>query len=138
MADDFSRQLATASRELKNMSREVRKEIRPRIRKAAEPMLADARGNASWSSRIPRAIKLSNTRRGVSIRVDQKRAPHARPYEGIAGAGKFRHPVHGHRNRWVSQATRPFLDPAVRKHRNKVRAELVQLVQDAARNNGFK
>lgn len=137
MADDFSRQLAKASRELRTMSREVRREIRPRIRKAAEPMVAEARSNASWSSRIPGAIRLSNTRRGVSIRVNQKRAPHARPYEGIRGGATFRHPVFGNRDRWVSQATRPFLDPAVARHRGRVRSELLKLVEDAARNNGF-
>jgi hypothetical protein len=137
MADDFSRQLAQASRELRNMSRDVRKELRPKIREAAEPMVAAARANASWSTRIPAAIRLSNTRRGVSIRVSSKKAPHARPYEGITGSGQFRHPVFGHRDRWVSQKTRPFLDPAVAKHRGRVQRALLELVEDAARRNGF-
>lgn len=138
MADSFVRQLADASRELRGMSKEVRKETRPAIRKAAEPMVAAAKSNASWSSRIPGAIKLSNTRRGVTIRVNKAKAPHARPYEGITGGGQFRHPVHGHRSRWVSQATRPFLDPAVKAHRGKVREALVKVVDDAARRHGFR
>lgn len=137
MADSFSRQLAQAAKELRAMSADVRKEIRPAIREAAQPIVAEARANASWSSRIPRAIRLSNTRRGISIRVNQTRAPHARPYEGIGGNGQFRHPVFG-RDRWVSQATRPFLDPAVAKHRGKVRAALVRVVEDAARRHGFR
>lgn len=138
MADSFARQLAEATRELRGMSKEVRKETRPAIRKAAEPMVAQARANASWSSRIPKAIRLSNTRRGVTIRVNKATAPHARPYEGIRGGSTFRHPVHGNRDRWVSQATRPFLDPAVKQHRGKVRAALVKVVYDAARRHGFR
>lgn len=135
---DFSAQVAKASRDLRAMSAQVRKEVRPAIRRAAEPMVAQARANASWSSRIPGAIRLSTTKRGVDIRVNQKRAPHARPYEGIGGGGQFRHPVFGNRDRWVSQPTRPFLDPAVRQHRGKVREELIKVVDDAARRHGFR
>jgi hypothetical protein len=138
MADDFDRRVLEASDELRGMSREIRREIRPAIRKAAEPMVAAARQNASWSRRIPKAIRLSNTRRGVSIRVNQKKAPHARPYEGITGADKFRHPVFGNRDKWVDQSTRPFLEPAVQAHRGKVRAELVKVVDDAAQRHGFR
>lgn len=138
MADSFSRQLARASKDLRAMSQEVRKELRPKIREAAEPIVSQARTNASWSSRIPRAIRLSSTRRGVDIRVNQAKAPHARPYEGITGTSKFRHPVMGNRDRWVDQATRPFLEPAVAKHRGKVRAALIRLVEDAARRHGFR
>lgn len=138
MADSFARQLAEATRELRGMSKEIRRETRPAIRQAAEPMVAQARANASWSSRIPKAIKLSNTRRGVTIRVNKAKAPHARPYEDITGGGQFRHPVFGNRARWVSQATRPFLDPAVKAHRGKVRAALVKVVDDAARRHGFR
>jgi cation diffusion facilitator CzcD-associated flavoprotein CzcO len=138
MADDFARQVAKASAELRAMSKDVRKEIRPRIREAAQPMVAQAKANASWSTRIPGAIRMSIAKRGVDIKVSRKKAPHARPYEGITRSGKFRHPVFGNRDRWVSQATRPFLDPAVRQHRDKVRRALVDLVDDAARRHGFR
>lgn len=101
-------------------------------------MVAQARANASWSSRIPGAIRVAVLKRGVDIRVNRRRAPHARPYEAIGGNATFRHPVHGHRDRWVSQATRPFLDPAVEQHRGKVRKALIDLVDKAARRHGYR
>lgn len=120
------------------MSTAVRREIRPALKDVAEPMVAAARANASWSTRIPKAIRLSVLKRGVEIRVSKKRAPHARPYEGIGGNDQFRHPVFGDRSRWVSQKTRPFLDPAVKAHRSKIRPRLFQVVEEAARRHGYK
>lgn len=138
MPDSFSAQLARASLDLRAMSKEVRREIRPALKKAAEPMVAAARANASWSSRIPRAIRVAVIKRGVEIRVSAKRAPHARPYEGISGNGQFRHPVFGNRDRWVPQKTRPFLDPAVKAHRNKIRPSLFAIVEEAAKRHGYR
>jgi hypothetical protein len=138
VASDFSAQLHMAGAHLRAMSRQVRSKTRPALKKAAEPMVAQARSNASWSTRIPGAIRLAVTARGVDIRVSSKKAPHARPYEGIGGNATFRHPVMGNRDRWVSQDTRPFLMPAVRQHRRKVRAALIQVVQDAATAHGYK
>lgn len=135
---DFSEQIARAVADLKGMRADIRKEIRPAIKKAAEPMVAAAKSNADWSSRIPAAIKLSSTKRGVDIRVDRKKAPHARPYEGITGGSEFRHPVMGNRDRWVTQATRPFLEPAVKKHQGKLRSALVDVVDEAAKRHGLR
>lgn len=138
MADSFATQLVRADADLRAMSKEVRREIRPALRKAAEPMVSEAKARAGWSTRIPGAIRLAVIKRGVEIRVSAKRAPHARPYEGITGAAQFRHPVHGHRDRWVSQKTRPFLDPAVKAHRGKIRPALFKIVEDAARRHGYR
>jgi hypothetical protein len=137
VADDFSRQLFKASQELRAMSTEVRRGIAPALKQVAQPIVAQARANASWSTRIPGAIRARVLKRGVDIIVSRKKAPHARPYEGVTGADKFRHPVMGNRDRWVSQDTRPFLGPAVMQHRHKVREALAQVIQDAARHNGF-
>lgn len=138
MADSFTAQLAQASRDLRAMSTEVRREIRPALKEVAEPMVAAARSNASWSSRIPKAIRLAVIKRGVEIRVSKARAPHARPYEGIGGNAQFRHPVFGNRDRWVPQKTRPFLDPAVKAHRNKIRPRLFEIVEEAAKRHGYR
>lgn len=134
----FADQLRQAAADLRAMSTEVRREVRPALKKAAEPMVAQAKANASWSTRIPRAIRLAVIKRGVEIRVSAKRAPHARPYEGISGNAQFRHPVHGRRDRWVSQATRPFLDSAVKAHRNKIRPSLFKIVEEAAQRHGYR
>ena len=82
---------------------DVRRDLRTGIRKAADPILSQAKSNASWSSRIPRATRIAvgfgKKSAGVSIVVSSKRAPHARPYEHDGEPGTFRHPVFGPRSR---------------------------------------
>ena len=95
-----------------------RRTVGTRLRAAAGPVLADAKGNASWSTRIPASLSLRNaftgSNPGVYFVARAAVAPHARPYEGIEGNSTFRHPLNypGQRG-YVPQATRPFLRPAV-------------------------
>jgi hypothetical protein len=138
MAGDFAAQLRQAAADLRAMSTEVRRGVRPALVEAAQPMVSEAKANASWSSRIPGAIRARVLKNGVDIVVNRKKAPHARPYEGITGNDTFRHPVHGRRDRWVEQKTRPYLEPAVEQHRGKVRVGLERVVSDAARRHGFR
>lgn len=111
--------------------RDVPRELRPAIRRAvgqaAQAFVTDVAQSASWSSRIPAAVRtktsFSQTKPGVRIYVDSAKAPHARPYEGMAPGGnesQFRHPVYGNYEAWVTQATRPFFRPNVEKHRDQV------------------
>lgn len=138
MADSFAGQLRQAAADLREMSTEVRRGIRPALKEVAEPMVAQARANASWSTRIPGAIRVSVLKRGVEIRVSRKKAPHARSYEGIGGNQSFKHPVFGDRGVWVQQGTRPFLDPAVKQHRKKIAPALMRVVEDAAKRHGYR
>lgn len=126
--------------DLRQIPAKVRQQMRPTLVKAAEPMLRDAKRNASWSSRIPGAIRLAVTKKGVTIVVSASKAPHARAYEGISSdrTGNFRHPVHGHEDRWVTQRQRPFLMPAVNAHKDDVEPAIRQMVQDVAREHGFR
>ncbi|GAA4221537.1 hypothetical protein FHR32_005130 [Streptosporangium album] len=121
---------------------ELRKALRPALKGAAEPIVADARGRASWSGRIPGAItlsvRLSKRNPGVSIRVRQTKAPHGRPWEGITGATSFKHPVFGHRDRWVTQATQPYLAPAAAAGTDDVLDAAAQTVDQVAREAGFR
>lgn len=82
---------------------DVRRDLRTGIREAAEPILSEAKSNASWSSRIPRATRVAvgfgKKSAGVSIVVSSRRAPHARPYEHDGEPGSFRHPVYGKKPR---------------------------------------
>lgn len=144
MADptDPSQAIKELSRQLGKFPTELRKALRPALQAAARPIVADAKARAAWSSRIPRAITLSvrfaKRDPGVSIRVRSATAPHGRPYEGITGSTSFRHPVFGHRDRWVAQATRPYLAPAVEAGKDGALAATVAAVDQTARNLGFR
>lgn len=128
----------------------VTRELRPALRKAAQPILRDAKQRASWSTRIPGAISLgaSFTSRnpGVRLRVDASKAPHARPYEFGSGRNRnLRHPVFGrggpaNRRRWMwtEQQPRPFFFPAVHAGADGVVDETNAAVLAAARSAGFR
>ncbi|WP_327047290.1 HK97 gp10 family phage protein [Microbispora sp. NBC_01189] len=121
---------------------EIRGELRPALQRVAEPVLAQAKTNASWSSRIPGAIQISTSfaRRsaGVALTVSGKAAPHARPFENLGRRGNFRHPVFGDRERWVSQGARPFLFPAVAGADEELVRETGRVVEQVARRHGFR
>lgn len=133
------RQLA---KDLDGIPKELRKQLRPALKAASEPIVQDAKGRASWSTRIPRAITLSvrfsQRDPGVSIRVRGRIAPHGRAYEGITGAVLFMHPVFGHRDREVPQETRPYLEPAVMAGADNVLAAVAETVDQVAREQGFR
>lgn len=124
------------------MPAELRRELRPKLRQAAEPIRADAQGRASWSSRIPGSIKISTSFSkgiggGVFLRANAAVAPHARPYENMGEPGTFRHPVFGNRSVWVPQRARPFLIPAVRAGRDRIIGAVEEAINDAAGSAGF-
>ncbi|GAA5048172.1 hypothetical protein HNP84_000229 [Thermocatellispora tengchongensis] len=139
---DGNKELRRLVRDFGKIPPDLRKELRPALVRAAKPILAAARANASWSSRIPRAtrIKVGFTARkgGVSIVVNSKRAPHARPYENLGDPGTFRHPVYGNREVWVTQVARPFLIDAVQEKGGIVTRTLGLLVIQIGRKHGWK
>jgi hypothetical protein len=120
---------------------DLRAGLRPRMKAAGQPILADARRRASWSTRIPRALRLATsfTKRqaGISIVASIRRAPHARAYEGIRGNAEFRRPVFGNRERWVAQSTRPYLVPAADLHGRRVVEAVNNAVDEAANAAGY-
>ena len=125
------------------MDTTLRRLIRPALKRAAQPMLADAKRRAAWSTRIPGAIRISTSlsgpRAGVSIRVDSKKAPHARPFEGITDRrDSFRHPVFGDREVWVTQKDRPFLAPAAEAGMPRATEEIARAVDYMAKLHGFR
>ncbi|GIH91939.1 HK97 gp10 family phage protein [Planobispora siamensis] len=129
-------------RDLGKLPADMRRELRPEMRKAGQRALVKARANAAWSSRIPAATKLSvsfaKKRPGAVIRVDKGRAPHARPLENLGRRGSFRHPVFGDRDRWVAQRARPFLFSAAAEAWRAIDADITAAVDRAARRHGFK
>lgn len=127
--------------ELEGIPPDLKKKLRPALRRAANPIVADARKRASWSTRIPPATRVSTSfqarKAGVSIVVDRKKAPHARPYENLGQPGIFRHPVYGNYENWVSQRARPFLFPAVFANSETVVKAIDRAVNATAEEHGF-
>ena len=123
----------------------VPKFLRPRMRRAlkqaADSVKGQAASNASWSTRIPRSltVRVSFARSGgaVFVQARKRAAIHARLFEGIEGERSWRHPVFGNRNAWVSQATRPYLVPALLQRRREAGDAVNQAVEDVARRAGF-
>ncbi|MFI6732114.1 HK97 gp10 family phage protein [Nonomuraea sp. NPDC050451] len=138
---DPSQAIRQLAKQLDGIPKDLRQKLRPALRAAAEPVVQDARGRASWSTRIPRAISMSvrfSRDPGVLIRVRRSVAPHGRAYEGITGASDFVHPVFGHRDREVAESTRPYLEPAVRAAADNVLAKAAGVVDQVAREQGFR
>ncbi len=133
--------LAQLSRDLYRMSPALRARLGKTIRDLGKGMESDARSNASWSSRIPGAIKVAGTVTpnavGVALRVSSSGAPHARPYEGLDGESSFRHPVFGG-STYVSQATRPYARRAQQKAGNELPEAAEKAIEQAAADAGFR
>lgn len=127
--------------DLRAIPREVRKELRPVLKRAGEGAATAARAHASWSTRIPGAIRVAvrygQQRPGVTLRVSAGRAPHARAFEGLGRPGVIRHPLFGDREHWFAQARRPFAWPAVSSRRAEIERNVASVVEMAARRHGF-
>jgi len=101
-------------------------ELRRGMREAGTASVLAVKRAASWSSRIPGAVRaqpfFTAKRAGVRIIVDAKKAPEGRPLEHGGKQGNFRHPVFGspHRTRqqwaWVNQPAHPFFYAAIERN----------------------
>ena len=100
-------------------------ELRRGVRDAALPAVRAVQQSASWSGRIPGAVRaqpfFTAKRAGVRIIVDKNKAPEARPLEHGGKPGRFRHPVYWPggfaanppSSRVVDQPARPFFYSAI-------------------------
>jgi len=136
----LAQQLGTMPAQLQ---KELQGRFRPLIKAAGETVKRAAAAKASWSSRIPRALRLQVSfgakKAGLRLTVLESVAPHARPFEGITDRRNlFRHPVFGDEDVWVAQATRPFLIPALQETRAQVIADVDEAIDLAARSIGFR
>lgn len=124
-------------RDLGKIAPETRKALRKELKQLLRvDIIPAAKRHSSWSSRIPGQIKPQVTGKRLGLRVAARKAPHARPFEGISGA-TFRHPVFGNRENWVTQSARPFLKPAVTSNRDEFMAAAGAAINDAAREAGW-
>ena len=133
--------------DLKGFEGNLQVELRRGLREAGEGMAAAVRNEASWSSRIPGATKVvpsfAARGAGVSIQVDARKAPEARPLEHGGRAGAFRHPVYASstedRSRWAwaSEPARPFFYAAIGGRTPAVEQRMRQVMTDVAAKAGF-
>jgi hypothetical protein len=125
------------------ISKDLQREMRPAIKEGAQPMLRGIKRNASWSSRIPKATRLSTSFSGrgagpgVSIITDAGKAPHARVYENDGNPGTFRAPLWGNRDHWYPHAARPFFAPGVRQYGPEVVEAVSRRISDITSRHGF-
>lgn len=135
----------------------ITKELKRGIVEAGAPLQRKIAGAASWSKRIPGAVKV-NTRftartTSVILTVNQKKAPHARPLENDGRQGTFKHPVpvrakrtrrgragqavRGQRT--VKQPARPFFYNTITDDdRRMTRAAVDKVADRIERQLGFK
>lgn len=137
MSDEIRRLI----RDLDGIPRDLRRQLRPGLRTAGRMVADQAKVNASWSTRIPGAIRVSvrfSGTPGVSVIVDKRKAPHGRPHEHGGRPGTFRHPLFGDRSRWYSQRARPFLAPAAEAKSRAAAREIHRVVDRVTRDAGFR
>jgi hypothetical protein len=133
--------------DLKGVEGNLRVELRRGIREAAQSVADAVKSEASWSSRIPGAVRVkpqfSARTTGVTVEVDPKKAPEAKPLNNGGKSGSFRHPVFGRGTQsrdqwtWTDQPARPFFDAATRAKTPDVERRIAQVADDVARKAGF-
>lgn len=125
--------LRRVSRELRAMdNKEITKRFRKELRAAARPLVpkvksairaipssegysADGlRGNLAKATRLE--VKTTGKQAGVAIRVDGRKMPaHMKSLPAmVEGRKKWRHPVFGNREVWVTQTREPYFYKTVR------------------------
>jgi len=134
--------------DLKGVEGNLRVELRRGIKESGEDVAAAVRAASSWSSRIPDAVRVkasfSGRSTGVSVEVDGKGAPEAKPLNNRGRPGQFRHPVHASPDRtrdqwtWVDQPARPFFDVAYAARTPAIEARIARVADDVARKAGFR
>lgn len=134
------RKLVADLKELEGGKKQVAA-LRKNLKAAAEPMAAQVRANASWSTRIPDAVGVQvrftgKNKVGVSIFVSRKKAPHARPIENGGRGGTFTHPAFGQGS--VEQPARPFFFNQLANQMPAVQKAVVDAMDEAARSAGFR
>lgn len=122
--------------------------LRRGVKKAAEPMRTAVAAEASFSTRIPSAVKtkasFAGRRSRVEIIVDSGAAPHAAAINHGGRSGTFRHPVYADQTKtrnewtWVAQAANPFFDAPIRAHYAAAEAAMLAVMDDVARKAGFR
>lgn len=144
-------QYRALSQRLRAADRELQRNLRRRIKQEGQPTLAAVRaaagriamtspGSSSHSSgrstglraRLSAATRMSVTASGVSFQVQEAKVDPR--YGDVLTAGsegyRWRHPVFGNRNAWVSQQGTPWFYPTVRAEQPAFRRAVEQAMRD--------
>lgn len=139
--------LARLGRALKQTDRrDLRKELLRGVRRAAKPMVPAARAAAAehlphrggLAAQVAGAKWNVRTRlqgRGAGIRVTGAWTSEGQQHDlSKMDSGHLRHPVYGHRDRWVGQSIRPrWFSDAMNDQAPNIRSELVDVIEDVSR-----
>ena len=111
--------------------------LRRGVRAAADPIAAGIRAEASWSTRIPRAVSVHASGKGAAVTIDPSIAPEAAALNNRGQAGMFTHPVYG--NDWtVQQRARPFLAAGAGRGQAEADRRMAAILTQWERAAGFK
>lgn len=121
--------------------------LKKRIKEGAQIIADGVKRRASWSAHIPASVRVTVAGFTFTISAGGVRAPMAYTFEAPARKGKragypVNHPVWGHGPRedwhWVAQPPRQFMSPAADEDSDKALVAIAQVVDDWAKENGFK
>ena len=159
--------LADLGKQIKELDKRqataVRKRLRDGIKRAGADLVTAVQAEASWSSRIPAATRLKVSfgarSAGVTVSVDAKKAPHARPLEmgnknvpdmpnmarrpRLARDRALRHPIFPDPSKtrdewvWIDQPTRPFFFKAETAISPLMYARMKKVLDEVADDLGF-
>lgn len=161
--DGALRDLGAAIKEMdRKQATAVRKRLREGIGRAGSDLVSAVQREASWSSRIPSATRLRTSfgsrSAGVTVVVDAKKAPHARPLEmgnrnvpdmphmahnARGGSRALRHPIFPDPSKtreewvWTSMPARPFFFRAEESASALIHARMTKVLDDVAADLGF-
>jgi hypothetical protein len=131
-------ELRAAARALRDADRQLGERMSRGLRQIGERFARDVRSEAhrlpsGYAPTMAAAVRVSTSlkRGGMSLRVYAPGKGDERAVRAI-NAGVLRHPVFGHRARWVEQRVRPgFVDDPARRLADRVQHEIESAV-DAA------
>lgn len=143
---DGQGELAKLAKNLKTLDAAQRRVLVRDLKKAAGPVAqavrdeAEAMGLHRAAGAVSVQFRATQRKASVLIAVSAAKAPYARPISGGSQGRRTvnRHPVFGNRQVWVDQPVRPFMARALEKSTPGVGQALVDAMQRAAREAGFR
>ena len=134
-----SAEFERVARAFRRADGELPRELMIALEKSSKPLRRDAKASALANlpkrgglNRVIAGARMSVRRRANGIRITAKGIEQL----GLTNAGTVRHPVRGHRDRWVTQAipkARNWFVKPMQDGAPKVRRELVKAVDKIAR-----
>lgn len=126
----------------KRWAASIRREIRAACEEIGQSALVKIRNASAWSTGAKHGTSIADattlrpnfTLRSAGVRIvtNRRKAPHARPFEGVGGNSEF---VNG---RGGKIGTRPFFFKSVKELDRDVETELLKAVDIITREAGFR